>query len=74
MVWEDGGSNPASYPIVCQGLLLAETATSSHSKSQLTYNRLVVSTGPSTQVVAYRRYRPVTEPHGIIIEQILNLR
>jgi hypothetical protein len=23
VVWEDGGSNPASYPIVCQGRLLA---------------------------------------------------
>jgi len=40
---------------------MAETATSSPSKSQLTYNRLVVSTGPSILVMAYNGLRPEPE-------------
>jgi hypothetical protein len=39
-------------------LLLADSAISSPSKSQLTYNSLLIRTGPSALVVAFSSCRP----------------
>ncbi len=48
---------------------MADSSYKDHGKSHLVYGRLVVSTGTSTQVVAYSKYRP-TASRALVFREI----